>query len=143
MNWNLEEAMRYYKDQGAPRDQHALIGLLREIQKEFNGSIPVYILPEIASSYGIGEGFIKAIIQRIPSLRIENTHLLEICSGPNCGKHTQIAELAENYLKSHPGSFVIKYVPCMRMCKHGPNVKWDGTIHHKTDKESLKQLLHD
>jgi len=141
MDWNLDEAIRYYKTQGAPRDQNALICLLREIQNEFHGGIPAYILPEIAAAYGIGEGFIRAIIHRIPSLRIENTHRLEICSGPNCGKHTQIAAYAESYLQSHPGSFEIKYVPCMRMCKHGPNVKWDGKLHHRTDVTTLKEIL--
>ena len=40
MAWNLEEAMHYYKKQGAPRDQSALVSLLREIQQENNGSIP-------------------------------------------------------------------------------------------------------
>lgn len=141
MEWNLDEAIRYYKSQGAPRDQAALIGLLREIQTEFHGGIPMFVLPEISAAYEIGEAFLKAIIHRIPSLRIENTHRLEICNGPNCGKHTQIAALAENYLRTHPGSFEIRYVPCMRMCKYGPNIKWDGKIHHCTDIASLQQLL--
>ena len=34
MNWNLEEAISYYQKQGAPRDQGALISLLKEIQQE-------------------------------------------------------------------------------------------------------------
>ena len=32
--WNLEEAVSYYKKQGAPSDQSALVSLLREVQQE-------------------------------------------------------------------------------------------------------------
>ena len=141
MDWNLDEALQYYKKQGAPKDQNALIGLLKEIQLEFRGAIPIYILPQIASAYGIGEGFLKAIIYRIPSLRIENTHLLEICNGPNCGKHTQFVQYAETYLKEHPGSFSIKYIPCMRMCRMGPNIKWDGILYHRPDNTFLEKCF--
>ena len=31
MEWNLEEALDYYRRQGAPGDQNALIALLKEI----------------------------------------------------------------------------------------------------------------
>ena len=34
MAWNLKEAVAYYKKQGAPGDQMALTGLLREVQEE-------------------------------------------------------------------------------------------------------------
>jgi len=141
MDWTLDEAIQYYKKQGAPRDQNALIALLKEIQTEFHGGIPKFVLSEIASVYGVGETFIQAIINRIPSLRIENTHLLEICRGPNCRKHAQIAKYAEDYLLEHPNSFTIKYTPCMRMCGKGPNIKWDGKLNHQTNIEFLSELF--
>ena len=31
MDWNLQEAITYYRTQGAPRDQNALISLLRDL----------------------------------------------------------------------------------------------------------------
>ena len=34
MAWNLDEAVSYYKSQGAPQNQTVLINLLREIQTE-------------------------------------------------------------------------------------------------------------
>ena len=34
MAWELNEAIRYYQTQGAPGDQNALTGLLREVQQE-------------------------------------------------------------------------------------------------------------
>ena len=53
MAWNFQEALDYYKKQGAPSDQTALRGLLQELQEEHGGSIPSYLLPEIAAAYGV------------------------------------------------------------------------------------------
>ena len=139
MNWNLDEAILYYKKQGAPADQNAVISLLREVQQELGGSIPPSMVTAIAEGLGTKESLLTAIIRRIPSLRLADTHLLEICSGPNCGKHTAIAELAELLSRGKP--ITIKYVPCMRMCGKGPNIRWDGKLYHKADEALLQSLL--
>lgn len=140
MSWNLEEAIGYYKKQGAPRDQSALVGLLREIQQENGGSIPLYVLKPIADSYEIKESLLQALIRRYPSLRLGNTHCLELCAGPNCGKHVKLAAYAEALEKS-TGSFTLKFVSCMRLCGKGPNIKWDGTLYHRADEEMLRKLI--
>lgn len=142
MDWNLEEAITHYKSLGAPRDQTALIGLLREIQIE-NGSIPVIVLARIAQAYDIKESFLLAIIKRIPSLRLENTHCLELCDGPNCRKHVALTAHAEKLHAASGRKFSLQFVPCMRMCRKGPNVKWDGHIYHKADCALLEKLLTD
>jgi len=139
MNWNLEEAIQYYKKQGAPADQGAVISLLREVQQESGGSIPQYTLAPIAQGLGTKETLLQAIIRRIPSLRLANTHCLEICSGPNCGRHTALADLAESLFRSK--AVAIKYVPCMRMCAKGPNIRWDGKLYHKADEALLRSFL--
>lgn len=141
MSWNLEEAISYYKQQGAPRDQTALIGLLREIQEEHGGSIPVYLPEEVAKAYGVKESFVLAVIKRIPSLRLGSTHLLELCAGPNCGKHTALAACAEKLQKDSGGKVTLKFVPCMRMCGKGPNVRWDGKVHNGMTEELLRKLI--
>ena len=41
MAWNLEEAIAYYKKQGAPADQTAVTALLREAQAEHDGIPPI------------------------------------------------------------------------------------------------------
>ncbi|MDO5151848.1 MAG: hypothetical protein Q4D50_00605 [Eubacteriales bacterium] len=41
MSWSLEEAIAYYRTQGAPGDQSALTGFLREVQRENGGGIPL------------------------------------------------------------------------------------------------------
>ncbi len=134
MDWTLEEAIAYYQRQGAPKDQLALVNLLREIQQKL-GAIPKWTLAPIGERYGVKESFLLALIRRYPRLRLENTHTLEICAGPNCGKHTALAAAAENL----PG-ITVKFTPCMRMCGKGPNIKWDGKLYHGADAALLKKL---
>lgn len=139
MNWNLDEAVLYYKKQGAPSDQSAVISLLREVQQENGGSIPRYVLAPIAQGLGTKESLLLAIVRRIPSLRLADTHCLELCSGPNCGRHTALADLAESLFQGK--GVTIRYVPCMRMCAKGPNLRWDGRLYHKADEALLRSFL--
>ena len=139
MNWNLEETILYYKKQGAPADQSALISLLREIQQENGGSIPRYFLAPVAEGLGTKESLLNAMIRRIPSLWLKDSHLLELCSGPNCGRHTALADLAESLCRGK--HVTLRYVPCMRLCGKGPNLRWDGTLYHKADEALLRSLL--
>lgn len=138
MSWNLEEAIAYYKRQGAPSDQSALISLLREVQQENGGTIPRSALPQIAEGCGIKESFLLAIIRRIPRLRLSGRHTLEICCGPSCGKHSALSAFAE---KACGPNITLTYIPCMRLCGKGPNIRWDGKLYHKADETLLKQLL--
>lgn len=141
MSWSLEEAVSYYKNQGAPGDQSAVISLLREVQRENGGSIPVYALAAIAKAYGVKESLLNAIIKRIPSLRLADTHCLELCAGPNCGKRAALAAFAEEIRDADPGKFTVKYVPCMRMCGKGPNIRWNGQLYHQADEALLRSLV--
>lgn len=140
MDRNLEEAISYYRSIGAPSDQTALIGLLKEIQRE-RGSISYADLSAITRSYGIKEGLLLALIRRIPSLRLAGKHTLELCAGPNCSKRAKLADFVEENWGKNPEHFTIKYVPCMRMCGKGPNIRWDGQVYNGADEELLKKLL--
>lgn len=139
MGWNLEEAMAYYRGCGAPADQNAVIGLLGEIQQENGGSIPQYVVPRVAEAYGLKESYLLAIIKRIPRLRLADTHCLEICAGPNCSKRADLTAVAEKLCKN--GRVEVKFVPCMRLCGKGPNIKWDGKLYHQADEKMLRMLL--
>ena len=134
----MEEILAYYRKQGAPEDQTALINLLKELQQTY-GAVPRWTVIRVAEYYGIKESFLLAIIKRIPSLRLENTHLLELCAGPNCGKHTQLAAAAEKLCKLK--GVTLKYMGCQRMCGKGPNLKFDGKLYHKADEALLQELL--
>ena len=141
MSWSLEEAVNYYRGQGAPSDQNAVINLLREIQHENDGSIPQYMLKQMAELYGINEGFFLAFVKRIPSLRLSNTHCLVLCAGPNCSKKTALADFVVKVWGDKPRGFTVKYVPCMRLCGKGPNIRWDGKVYHRVDETLLRELI--
>ena len=136
----LRDILDYYKRQGAPGDQNALISLLTEIQQDHGGSIPKALLPTIADYYGIKEALLLAIIRRIPRLQLSDSHILELCAGPNCGKAAAFAALAEQLCAGRP-NVTLKFVPCMRLCGKGPNLKFDGQLYHKADEALLKKLL--
>lgn len=137
MDWDLEEAIAYYKSQGAPQDQNALIHLLKEVQRENGGAIPGALLPVIADACGVRDSYLLALVKRFPSLRLAEQHLLEVCAGANCGKCAGLAACAEN-LRSR--NISVKFVPCMRLCGKGPNIKWDGKVYHQADEALLRQL---
>ena len=139
MAWDLQEAVGYYQKQGAPGDQSALIGLLREIQEEY-GSIPTGVLSEIGDALGVRESFLLAVIRRQPRLRLADTHVLEMCAGPNCGKATDLAALAEKLCDGKQG-ITLRFCGCMRQCGKGPNLKWDGQMYNRADADLLKKLL--
>lgn len=139
--WTLEEAVVYYKKMGAPRDQSALVELLREIQRENGGGIPEYLVGEAAQLLQTPKSLLLALIKRIPSLRLQDTHLLELCAGPNCGKHQALADLAEALAKGSAGKVQLKFVPCMRQCGKGPNLRFDGKLYNRADEALLRHLI--
>ena len=140
MNFSMEEALSYYQKQGAPADQSALIALLTEIQEAHGGAIPAYLVSQAAEGLKTKEALLLALIRRIPSLRLADTHVLEICAGPNCPKRRNLAEFAQKTYGSRPG-LTIKTVPCMRMCGKGPNIKFDGKLHHQADEALIRRLV--
>ena len=138
MAWNLAEALSYYKKQGAPSDQNALIQLFLEVQQEYGGAVPRALLPEISQGLSVKETFLLALIRRMPRLRLDDGHLLELCAGPNCGKAAALAKKAEALCG---GKIRLKYVPCMRLCGKGPNLRLNGKLYHKATLEMLEQLI--
>ena len=141
MNWDMAEAVAYYKGQGAPGDQNALVNLLREAQSELGGSIPGYLATQMAEALGVKESFLLAVIRRIPSLRLDGSHCLELCGGPNCSRRAQLAAFVEKTWGAEPKNFRLKYVPCMRLCGKGPNIRWDGKLYNGADEALVKKLI--
>lgn len=136
----MEEMLTYYRKQGAPGDQTALVNLLKEIQAQY-GAVPQWAVGKIAESYGVKESFLLAIVKRIPSLRLQDTHLLELCAGPNCGKHAALAAAAEKLCKEK--GIPMKFIGCQRMCGKGPNIKYDGKIYHKATEDMMRKLINE
>ena len=134
----MQALLDYYRRQGAPSDQTALVNLLKEVQHD-HGGIPRWAVAEIAEAYQVKESFLLAVIKRIPSLRLQDTHLLQLCAGPNCGKHTKLAEEAEKLCKLK--GIELKYMGCQRMCGKGPNIRFVGKLYHKATVQLLQELL--
>lgn len=140
MEWNLEEALTYYKKQGAPGDQIACINLLKEIQQE-QGGIPSWMLCRAAEAWNTKESLLLALVRRIRSLRLLDSHVLEVCSGPNCGKRTEIADFVEKKYGKNPKDFTFRYCNCMRQCGKGPNIRWDGKVYNGATPEMVEKLI--
>ena len=138
--WNMEEAVAYYRRQGAPADQSALVSLLREVQSENGNAISSALLPELAQLLAVKESYLLALIKRIPSLRIADTHTLELCAGPNCSKRAALADFVEKTYGKKPVGFEVKHVPCMRQCGKGPNIRWDGELYNGADEALIRRL---
>ena len=136
--FDMQEAVAYYKKQGAPADQTALLGLLKELQAEFGGIDPAHIT-EAAELLETKESLLLALVRRIPSLRLTDRHVLELCAGPNCGKHTALAAEAERLCKEK--GITLRFIGCQRMCGKGPNIRFDGKLYHKADAKLLQKLL--
>ena len=141
MAWDLREAAEYYRKQGAPGDQNALIAFLRETQQENGGSIPGDILPEAAELLSTRESLLLALIRRISSLRLGEGHCLELCAGPNCSRRAALAAYVEKTYGAEPAAFTVKYVSCMRMCGKGPNIRWDGRVYNGADESLIRRLV--
>lgn len=137
MAWDMAEAIAYYKKQGAPGDQNALVALLREIRQE--QGLTARTLGALAPALGVKESYLMAVVRRYPSLRPAEEPVLELCAGPNCGKSTALAALAER-LAAKSGVTVRK-VSCMRLCGKGPNLKWKGRLYHRADPALVEKLL--
>ena len=136
----MDEILEYYRRQGAPSDQTAVIGLLRELQSLYGGSIPQWVPEVVAEKLGTKPGLLLALIRRIPSLRLGEGHLLELCAAPNCGKHAHLLSLAEELAKGR-SDVTVKTIPCQRLCGKGPNIRYDGVLHHKADEALIRDLL--
>ena len=141
MAWDFHESIEYFRRQGAPGDQTALVSLLREVQQEQGGSLQPEDVNRIAEELGVKQTYLLAVIKRFPGLRLGNTHCLELCAGPNCSKRAALASFVEKTYGSSPKTFTLKYVPCMRLCGKGPNIKWDGTLYHGADENLIRSLV--
>ena len=137
MDETIKKILAYHQRNGI--DQTTLTAMLRDVQEETGGAIPTMLLPEIAQAVGVKESYLLALIRRLPSLRLADAHLLELCAGPNCGKHTALAVRAEALCRQ--AGVTLRFVPCMRLCGKGPNLKFDGKLYHKADEALIKKLL--
>jgi len=139
--------IEYYCAQGAPQDQQMLIALLREAQELEGGMLSLAMLDGIAQGCGIKSSILHALIRRIPGLRSETAkHTLEICG--TCKAGAKLRETIEKTYNVKSGAvsgagFVYRVTPCMKNCKNGPSIRWDGTLHSRADEALIRRLVGD
>ena len=59
-NWNIHEAVEYYKGQDAPQNQFALVELLKEAQEHNGGVLTDGVVVEVAALLDIKVSFLNA-----------------------------------------------------------------------------------
>ncbi len=142
----LDELIDYYRLQGAPADQFLLTALLKDVQEACGGVLTGSALETVASALQVRLPILHALIRRIPSLRLEEApHLLEICG--TCRQSVRLAELIEEKYRvksggvSEAGKFSYRITGCMKNCRGGPSVRWDGQLYSHADMELLSSLI--
>ena len=142
----LREMTAYYADQGAPQDQQMLIALLREAQEAEGGVLSPDTLCAVAKAYSIKDTMLQAIIRRIPGLRCSNApHTLEICG--TCRAGAKLRNFVEKTYGVKSGTsneaagFLYRVTPCMKNCKNGPSVRWDGKLISHADEAIIREMI--
>ena len=145
-NAELCGIVEYYRGQGAPQDQQMLIALLREAQEAEDGVLRADTLSAVAQSLGLKETLLLALIRRITDLRYEAAkHRLEVCA--SCRAGAQLRSFIERTYQIKSGGlqetagFSYRVVPCMKNCKNGPSVRWDGKLYSHADEKLIKALI--
>lgn len=140
--WSIEEAIAYYREQGAPGDQQMLSALLREVQQE-TGPLTQETLDVISRELALAPSILPALIRRIPSLRMHtHPHRLEVCQ--NCGRRLGAwieREYAVKNGASDAGGFTFHVVGCMKNCKSGPSARWNGELISHATEEKLREKI--
>ena len=142
----IREMIAYYREQGAPQDQQMLIALLREMQEAEGGVLAQGTLNTIAQAYAIKQGILTAIIRRIPGLRLDTVpHRLEVCGTCRAGANLRACIERTYGVKSgaanEAAGFSYHVTPCMKNCRNGPSIKWDGMLHSHADMELVRKLV--
>ena len=142
----IRELTEYYRQQGAPADQQMLIALLREAQEADGGILSQSTLHAIAEAYALKDAMLMALIRRIPALRCEDVpHKLEVCGTCRAGAAIRDFIETEYHVKSggvcKEADFSYRITTCMKNCKNGPSVRWDGVLHPRADIAQIKKLI--
>lgn len=142
----MREMIDYYIEQGAPQDQQMLIALLREAQEADGGVLSQGLLSAIAQACGVKVTMLQALMRRVPGMRSESVpHRLEICG--TCKESARLRDDIERMYAvkgggcSEVGRFSYWVTSCMKNCKNGPSVKWDGKLYSHASVELIQKLV--
>lgn len=140
--WEFDEAVSYYRSQGAPKDQQMLIALLKEAMQE-TGPLTQEMLDRIARAFGLAPSVLNALVRCVPGLRMAaHPHRLEICSrcGAKLAAWIESAYHVKNGGACDMGGFTFHVTGCMKNCKAGPSLRWDGVLYPRADEALVRRL---
>ena len=143
---DLHDAIEYYRSQGAPHDQQMLIALLREAQQESGGVLDNAVLASIAQALPCRESMLTALVRRVPSLRMADApNRLEVCGTCPLG-HALRRAIEEKWHVQNggrcpEGGFTYHVTGCMKNCRKGPSVKWNGQLHPQATMKTIERLI--
>ena len=105
MKESLQEIALYYKNQGAPSDQSALLSCLREAQQACGGMLDAAAQQEIGAVLRVKPTYLQAVAKRISDLKLSGaSHTLTVCQGVNCSREGKsIHRYLEDELGAKPG----------------------------------------
>ncbi len=152
MENDLQKLIEYYCRKGSNWDQNDLIFLLRETQELCGGILKEAALDEICKELAIKPSYLKVVMKYVPDLKTEKSrHRLEICNGSNCSskvkgnlqKWVEKTYCVKKGGVSEKGGFSYNLCGCLKKCKEGPCVKWDGQVYANMTMKQLDKLIKD
>lgn len=142
---HFETLMDYYRSQGASGDQQLLIALLREVQELDGNVLKPETVERVARALGVNVRLLNVLIARIPSLYPAHApHTLQLCR--TCREARSLAAFVEKEYGvqsggvSPKGGFSFELVNCMKNCKAGPSLRWDGQLYPRADEKLIRRL---
>ncbi len=141
-DWTLEEALAYYRRQGAPGSRGRWWPCCGRCRRSAAAHCPPPIWREIAAALSLRDTFLSAIIRRYPGLRTEEAPTAWSCAAaPRCSGRgaARLAAFVEETYGVRPGGvsasgrFTYRITGCMKNCPNGPSLRWDGALHSRAD----------
>lgn len=146
----LQEIIAYYAARGAAREQAALVSLLREAQEACGGVLTKATLTAVADGLNVKPSYIKAVIKHVSGLRTEGArHRLTVCGGSSCRskdsadlrRHIEHVYGVKDGGTSAQGAFTYQVGGCMKKCRKGPCIRWDGELYTHATPDLIDRLV--
>ena len=99
----------------------------------------------VAQECGVKAAVLDALIRRVPDLRSQSAqHTLEVCG--TCPAGVKLRAFIEKTYGVKGGTvsaagFVYRVTPCMKNCKNGPSIRWDGKLHSHAYMALIRALI--
>ena len=144
------ELLEYYKGQNAAKEQSVLVEFLREAQQLCGGVLTNEVMDKICTGLNLKASYLSLVMKYAPDLKTEKAgHRLTVCGGKKCtsdGNDKLRAYIEKNYGAKNgcvceKGGFTYKVGGCMKKCKNGPCVQWDGEVYTGMTPAKLEKLI--